>query len=70
MSYAKFFVLFLLTFLLSCGGKNTESTVNSPGQEKDTKSKTIDIGADILQNKSPLKKINAYLDGFTFTTAT
>jgi hypothetical protein len=59
MSYAKFFVLFLLTFLLSCGGKNTESTVNSPGQEKDTKSKTIDIGADILQNKSPLKKISA-----------
>lgn len=49
-----------------CGGKNTESNVEAPGAEKSAKSKTLELGADLLQNKSPLKKINAYLDGFHF----
>lgn len=51
---------------LSCGGKNTESNVEAPGRDKDTKSKVLEAGADLLQSKSPLKKINAYLDGFHF----
>lgn len=51
---------------LSCGGENTDSNVQAPGEEKDAKSKTLEVGADLLQNKSPLKKINAYLDGFHF----
>jgi hypothetical protein len=53
-------------FLLACGGNNTDSNVTAPGKEKDPKSKTLEIGADLLQSKSPLKKINAYLDGFHF----
>lgn len=52
--------------LISCGGENTKSNVESPGSEKDAKSKTLEAGADILQDKSPLKKINMYLDGFHF----
>lgn len=50
----------------ACGGKNTESQVAAPGDEKSTKSKALEVGADILQDKGPLKKINAYLDGFHF----
>ena len=52
--------------LYSCGGNNTESNVETPGAHKDAKSKTLEVGAELLQNKSPLKKFNAYLDGFHF----
>ncbi|MGZ5191963.1 MAG: OBAP family protein, partial [Flavisolibacter sp.] len=51
---------------VSCGGDNTKSNVEVPGSNKDAKSKTLEIGADLLQDKSPLKKINAYLNGFHF----
>jgi hypothetical protein len=50
----------------SCGGDNTGSNVEAPGEDKDAKSKTLEVGADLLQDKGPLKKINAYLDGFHF----
>ena len=50
----------------SCGGDNTGSNVVAPGTEKSAKSKTLEAGADLLQDKGPLKKINAYLDGFHF----
>jgi hypothetical protein len=58
-------VLFCVGFM-GCGGKNTPSNVNSPGSDKDAKSKTLEAGADLLQNKSPISKINVYLDGFHF----
>ena len=60
------FCFIMVLFLTSCGGKNTPSNVDAPGAEKDAKSKTLEVGADLLQNKSPLKKINVYLDGFHF----
>lgn len=60
-------IIFIVWNTLSgCGGKNTESNVETPGSKKDTKSKALEVGADLIQNKSPLKKINAYLDGFHF----
>jgi hypothetical protein len=52
--------------LVSCGGKNTSSQVRSPGDDKTAKDKTLNAGADLLQDKTPLKKFNAYLDGFHF----
>jgi hypothetical protein len=51
---------------ISCGGKNSPSNIEAPGSEKDAKSKSLEVGADLLQNKSPLNKINAYLNGFHF----
>lgn len=62
---------FIYSFLIAvicaaCGRNNTESNVEAPGAEKDIKSETLEMGADILQSKSPLKKINTYLDGFHF----
>lgn len=61
-----YFGLITTLFLASCGGNNTESNVQAPGAEKSAKSTTLETGADLLQSKSPLKKINAYLDGFHF----
>jgi hypothetical protein len=59
-------IVFTALIVAGCGGKNTESNVESPGEEKDSKSRALEIGADILQNKGPLKKINTYLNGFHF----
>jgi hypothetical protein len=61
-----FCFLGILTIAIACGGKNSDSNVSAPGSEKDGKSKLLEIGADVIQNKSPLKKINVYLDGFHF----
>ncbi len=59
-------IIVLAISISSCGGNNTKSNVEAPGADKDAKSKTLEAGADILQSKSPLKKFNAYLDGFHF----
>lgn len=37
-----------------------------PGAEKSTKSTMLGIGADMLQNDSPVSAINMYLNGFHF----
>lgn len=61
------FVGFLVVITaIGCGGKNTSSNVEAPGADKSGKSKTLEAGADLLQDKTPLKKFNAYLDGFHF----
>lgn len=61
-----FLILSVVIAFASCGGGNTKSNVEAPGADKDAKSKTLEVGADLLQSKGPLKKINAYLDGFHF----
>lgn len=58
--------VFVAFLLIACGGKNSESNVEAPGNEKDLKSKTLETGADLLQDKSPLTKLNTYLNGFHF----
>lgn len=50
----------------ACGGENTSSKVKSPGSEKTAKTKVLEAGADAIQDKSPIKKLNIYLDGFHF----
>lgn len=60
------FTVFILLIILSCGGRNTSSNVQSPGADKVTKTKMLETGADILQSKAPLHKLNMYLDGFHF----
>jgi len=52
--------------LISCGGGNTPSNVTAPGDEKTAKDKVLNAGADLLQDKSPLRKFDTYLDGFHF----
>lgn len=61
-----FFAGLLVISIAGCGGENTPSNVTAPGADKSGKSKTLEAGADLLQDKTPLKKFNAYLDGFHF----
>ena len=63
---AVFGVLSAFLLLSSCGGKNTGSNVEAPGVEKSPKSKVLEVGADLLQDKTPLRKMDMYLDGFHF----
>ncbi|RNI22473.1 OBAP family protein [Rufibacter latericius] len=57
---------FALLLISSCGGNNTDSNVKAPGGEKTAKTKVLEAGADVLQKKTPLSKIDAYLNGFHF----
>jgi hypothetical protein len=52
--------------LAGCGGENTSSNVTSPGAEPTARTKLLETGANVLQKKAPLSKLNAYLDGFHF----
>src|SRR5690554_1414166 len=58
--------LSVIALFSGCGGNNSPSNVEAPGEEKTTESKILGVGADVLQDKSPLKKLNMYLDGFHF----
>jgi hypothetical protein len=63
----KLFILLSATCgLMSCGGNNTGSNVSAPGGNKTAKSVALETGADVLQNKGPLKNIDVYLNGFHF----
>ena len=59
-------ILVMALLLWSCGGNNTGSNVNAPGDEKKGKDKMLETGADLLQSKTPLKHFDAYLNGFHF----
>ena len=56
----------LALLLGSCGGRNTSSYVNSPGQSEFPKTKVLESGAAVLQGKPPVDAINIYMDGFHF----
>src|SRR3954464_12712716 len=63
------YVLLLAAIILfgnGCGGNNTTSNVNTEGSPKTGTDKLLDAGAAVLQAKAPLKRFNAYLDGFHF----
>jgi hypothetical protein len=52
--------------LAACGGENSASKVEAPGVAESAKSKTLEAGAALMQDKSPLGELNAYMDGFHF----
>ncbi len=56
----------LALFLSSCGGGNTPSNVDAPGAEETGRTKALEAGAAVLQDRPPVDAINAYLDGFHF----
>jgi hypothetical protein len=59
-------VVLLFAVLAGCGGDNTDSQVTSPGQEETAKTKVLEVGANLLQDKAPVRQLNAYMDGFHF----
>jgi hypothetical protein len=52
--------------LAGCGGENTSSKATAPGEEQRPKTRVLEAGANLLQDRAPLAKLNAYLDGFHF----
>ncbi|MCF0064566.1 OBAP family protein [Dyadobacter chenwenxiniae] len=63
----KFVPVWILALaLMGCGGKNSSSNIDAPGDEKTVKDKTLNAGAELMQDKTPLKGFSTYLDGFHF----
>jgi hypothetical protein len=56
----------LLLCLSACDGENTRSNVQSPGAQESAKTKTLEAGAALMQDKAPVDALNVYLDGFHF----
>jgi hypothetical protein len=59
-------VLFLFVVVAACGAENSDSNVASPGREETGKTKALEAGADLMQDKTPLRELNAYMNGFHF----
>ena len=56
----------LLTLLCACGGENTGSKVQPPGDDPSARTRGLEAGAALMQDKTPLRTLDAYLDGFHF----
>ena len=48
------------------GGQNSGSNVQSPGGESVARTRTLETGTALLQNKEPIEALNVYMDGFHF----
>ena len=55
-----------MAVLAGCGGSNTASNVKAPGAAETAKTRLLEAGAAVLQDKPPIDALNAYLDGFHF----
>ncbi|WP_128548395.1 OBAP family protein [Larkinella soli] len=65
MNISRYYAGLALLFL-ACGGDNTSSNVRSPGSEKSAKTKTLEAGAATIQDKTPVRRLEIYLNGFHF----
>jgi hypothetical protein len=52
--------------LATACGNNSDSKVAAPGADETPKTRVLEAGADLMQGKAPLRKLDAYLDGFHF----
>jgi hypothetical protein len=52
--------------LTACGGHETASGVDAPGQDETPMTRALDAGAAVMQDKPPIDALNSYLDGFHF----
>jgi hypothetical protein len=66
MEVARLLPFVALAMLTGCGGQNTGSNVKAPGDEKSTKTSTLETGTALFQNKEPIEALNVYMDGFHF----
>jgi hypothetical protein len=66
MCWRSLSVIGLALLSIGCGGTNTSSYVNSPGNPESAKTKVLESGAAVLQSKPPVDAINVYMDGFHF----
>jgi hypothetical protein len=69
MKVSQFYHLLLIgiiTCIAGCGGNNTPSYVRPKGAKKTGTDKLLGTGAAMLQDKTPMRAFNTYLDGFHF----
>lgn len=62
-------VLYLVAiamFISSACGRHTFPGKSTPGNKRSANTEALEAGADVLQAKAPLRKINIYLNGFHF----
>lgn len=60
-------VVACVALLSACGREDTTaSNVAAPGAPTTAKTRTLEAGAAVLQDKPPIEALNAYLDGFHF----
>jgi hypothetical protein len=60
-------ICLIATIVVLCSCKHREpANVSSPGDEKTSKTKVLEVGAAVLQDKTPIKQLEIYLDGFHF----
>jgi hypothetical protein len=63
----KLYTLFCVIFVaVSCDNRKSPSALDAPGAQKSGETQALETGADLLQRKTPLNRINVYLDGFHF----
>lgn len=62
----KLFIVIILAAVISCGQKREPANVSAPGSEKTGKTKMLETGSAALQDKTPIKQLEIYLDGFHF----
>lgn len=58
--------LILASTVSACGGGQTDSPVEAPGKSESAKTRALDAGAAMIQDRPPVEALNAYLDGFHF----
>jgi hypothetical protein len=59
-------ILFGITLIVACNRGETPSNVTAPGTQESAKTRVLETGAALLQRKTPIAALNAYLDGFHF----
>ena len=52
--------------LASCGGRNTPPQVEAPGHERTAKTKALEAGAAVMQDRTPVDQVHLYVCGFHF----
>ena len=52
--------------LAGCDGPNTAPTVDAPGRETTAKSKVLEAGAMVMQDRTPVDQIHMYVCGLHF----
>ena len=55
-----------MLLVAGCDAGKSGSNVTPPGDPESGRTRVLEAGAALLQDKAPLEAINAYLDGFHF----
>ncbi len=55
-----------LAGVAGCGGHDSPSAVEAPGEPKTVTGRALDAGAALIQDKPPVAALNTYVDGFHF----